>query len=218
MKSPLSVDHVTLELSNVFLTIDQIKSTLSFFKIFNKISFIFFPMLLEIVKIVVIKLSFKFGRNFIVNTSFPIEGVFCPLTFISKLFWRIVEFSKAVHGTIFPLAIIDASIVVAKPPVTMPQTTFLLPNIYTVILVLFCNYIIIWLLLLFNLKRFLGINLIAFLFWVRIIFWQYLNIFIFLLDLLNFYFLNTIFLSILWDYHICLFCQFFLSLLLWLLI
>ena len=116
-----TLDIVCFEVTIEFLPVRYVQHPSSILWIINKLSYImlettlvFSPVLIQIIKIPIIKLTWKWFRIFIVNCTLPWKLIIYPLTLICKFIRLVVKFTIAMHFILFPFTIIHTTILIIK--------------------------------------------------------------------------------------------------------
>ena len=148
IKSSLTMNHIMIKLSYIFLPVHKIKCAESFFEIVLEFSLVLLPMFLKEIKICEVKWVIKWNWIFIINSTFTRKCIVLPISFICKLFVWIVQSSIAVHCSILSISIINSSVRIAEFSFSMSKAILFLSCINTGILILFCDNFYIWIALL----------------------------------------------------------------------
>lgn len=133
------MNHIMIKLSNVFLPVYQVKSTKAFFVIILEFSLVLFPVLLQIVKICIIKSMIKWDWLFIINNTLTRKCIIHPLTFISQFSVWIIQIPKTIHSSLVPISLVYTAISILELSFSVAQAVYFLSYIDAGIVILLCN-------------------------------------------------------------------------------
>ena len=106
----ISIYHVRLELPNELLAINKIKNAISLLEVLLKVSLVSFPVILNFIKIAIIKRSRQRSWSLIINLSPSIEAIFIKLPNVGKLAIGVVKFSLSLHFSVLPVSLVDTAV------------------------------------------------------------------------------------------------------------
>lgn len=102
------------------------------------LAFIALPLIAgKFFEVGVIEFAIDYFRVVIVNDSFAVKLVFQPATLIGDFAFGIEESSEAVHEIIFPLSVINASVLIIKFSIAVSELIFDKSLIFGSILIFF---------------------------------------------------------------------------------
>ena len=117
-----AVYKVILELTDKFLTVAQVKSTMTTFIIINELAFVEYPDVFWVVEIAEIIFRLNFMGILVVENSMAVERIMTPFALICYSSVRIVKSTTAVHFTVQPVSAVLSALVVVKYSVSISET------------------------------------------------------------------------------------------------
>lgn len=122
---------IILKYSFKILSINKLKKSFSFFTIFEQLSIVFHPKIIDICTIFIMIISFKISNLVIKYFTFTMKIIDFPLALICNFSIWIIKCSKSIHLIIKPISMIFTSINIEKGSKTISFIIFNFTNIFS---------------------------------------------------------------------------------------